>query len=168
MPTETQKKLLPYEKEFEAARDILLKKKEAKGWDVRVFYFMDPKDTNGGGIQLAKTNWINEDGLGIHFETWVTEKEMKTKKLKFVMHVLHQTYFPGTEIKPAAFLFPFWEDQDMIDHVTAWKGMKLGRSNPIKGEMRFKETTTDLIVEVFSQFLPLGPAVDRALKQALG
>lgn len=137
------------------------------GWIVAVERLSEEYDVDGVGIQLSKTNWFNEDGKGIHFETWVTHKEIEKRSLKFVMHVLHHKFFPGTEKKPWDLILPFIEDQEVISHVESWKGFNMGRTHPIKGQRRFKDSTTDLIISEFGTFLKLGSKVDSILKRIL-
>lgn len=132
-----------------------------------ISYFPDDMNPNGVGIQLAKTHWFNQNGKGIHFETWVTEKEIETQKLKFALHILHQDYFPNTEKKPWDFIWPFVDDEFVIEYVSKWNGFKMGRTVPLKGERRFKESTSIVIGEEFTRFLALGESIDRILKKTL-
>lgn len=43
-------------------------------------------DTNGYTFQLAKTNWFNHNGNGIHIEFWLEEHEAGTKEIDIVLH----------------------------------------------------------------------------------
>jgi hypothetical protein len=160
--------LEPYCKQFDQVETQLRGRKWFAPWNIRVSYFPDQKKPNGVGIQLAKQNWFNDDGMGIHFETWVTAKEIESRKLKFVMHVLHQDFFPETTKKPWDFLWPFLECQAVIELVGAWKGFKMGRSVPISGSMRFEGDVTSVVADAFEYFQQIGPHVDSTLKRVLG
>jgi hypothetical protein len=138
-----------------------------KAWKTRISYFPDDKNPSGVGIQLSKPGWFNDDGRGIHFETWITEKEIESKKLKFVLHVLHQDFFPGTEKKAWDLLWPFLEDKAVIDLVSEWKGFKMGRTHPVKGERKFKDSLVDVVAEEFTRFSPIGDRIDVHLKKIL-
>ncbi|GEM_PF-6682390 len=156
-----------FENEFRAVKTEMERKYGKEGWRVRVYRFPEDSSVEGVGIQLSKEHWFNEEGLGIHFETWVTEKEIQKKTLKFVMHVLHQEFFPGTEKKPYLFIFPFVENEVVIGYVADWKGFKMGRVHPIKGQKRFKESTEEVILSEFTTFRGLGDEVDATLRDAL-
>lgn len=156
-----------FEKEFHAVKAAIEGNYGKEGWRVRVERFPEDSNTKGVGIQLSKQHWFNEEGRGIHFETWVTDKEIEKKVLKFVMHVLHQEFFPGTEKKPYLFNFPFVENETVIRYVSDWKGFKMGRVNPIKGQKRFKESTEDVILSEFTHFTNLGDEVDATLRDVL-
>lgn len=157
----------PYFSEFQAAAKILKEQDSTKEWETRVSYFPDEKNPDGVAIQFSKPGWFNDDGKGIHFETWVTEKEIMTKKLKFVLHVLHQDVFPGSEKKAWDFLWPFLEDQAVINYVADWKGFKMGRSTPIKGERKFTVSLSTAVAEEFSHFAPLENRIDPILEKIL-
>lgn len=157
----------PYRQQFDAIHANMRREKWFAPWRIRVAYFPDKAKPNGVGIQLAKKNWFNDDGMGIHFETWVTAKEIESRKLKFVMHVLHQDHFPGTQKKPWDFLWPFLECQPVIDLVGGWKGFKMGRSVPITGSQRFKDDVTPPVVAAFEYFRQIGPYVDSTLETVL-
>lgn len=153
--------------QLQEARRNLEGRKEFEDWIIGVSYFPDGDEPQGVSIQLSRPGWFNESGKGIHFETWIMEKELATKKLRFVMHVLHQDFFPGTEKRPWAFLWPFLEDPDVMRFAQEWKGFKLGRSVPLKGERKFADTPTDVIVAEFAHFRQLGDKIDAILKIVL-
>jgi len=157
----------PYYTQFRNVEKDLKQQDSTRAWEIRISYFPDERNPEGIGIQFSKSGWFNEDGKGIHFETWVTEKEIESKKLKFVLHVLHQDFFPGTQKKAWDFLWPFLEDEAVIEYVSKWKGFKMGRSTPIKGERKFNESVGTIVVEEFSRFAPIGDRIDLVLKKIL-
>lgn len=162
-----KKTLAPYYSEFQDVANAVKAFKPAGSWIARVAYFPDEKTPKGVGIQLSRPNWFNEEGMGIHFETWITEKEIQSKKLKFVLHILHQDFFPDTQKKPWDLIFPLVEDKAILDHVAAWKGFKMGRTVPIKGEKRYSESLHDTVLGELSHFLPIGDRIDILLKNIL-
>ncbi|HEV7301428.1 MAG TPA: hypothetical protein VGN72_18845 [Tepidisphaeraceae bacterium] len=55
------------------------------------------------GFQLSKRNWFNDDGHGIHFETWTTPEDLAAGAVPFQCHIMHAgRTFPGTGKKAAA------------------------------------------------------------------
>jgi hypothetical protein len=57
---------------------------------------------NGSGCSCP-SSIFNDDGMGIHFETWIGQKEIRAGRLPFVLHILHQSKFPGTSRSAAEF-----------------------------------------------------------------
>jgi hypothetical protein len=43
----------------------------------------------------------------------------------------------------------------------------MGRTNPIKGERKFRDSLVDLIVEEFTRFAPIGDRIDIHLEKVL-
>jgi len=164
----TKSDLLPYHDQFSAVPEKLKCQESTQSWITRIFYFPDDENPNGVGIQFSKPGWLNDDGLGIHFETWITEKEIASQKLKFVLHILHRDFFPGTEKKPWDLIWPLVEDQTIVGLVSNWKGFKMGRTHPIKGERKFKDSLADIVAEEFTHFVPIGDRIDTHLKKVLG
>ena len=136
------------------------------GWETRLDTF--PK-SGGSGLQLFRDLWFNQDGMGIHFETWITDREMQQKKTRLVLHVLHQDTFPGTRLKRAAFSRPFVKEaRGMIE---TWKGYKVSNSTMkvFSRDVRFGDD--DLIEKLSAEFAKvqqLGCIVDRILHDEIG
>ena len=138
-----------------------------KNWKLR---FTEPDDggTHWAGIQLARKGWFNEEGLGIHIETWVAEKQMPSKQLPFVLHVLHQETFPGTDKNTRDFMNAWREIQEPAELITGWRGYKAGRIKPLGGKRRYDPADfSSTIVEEFTRLHVLGVYVDQVLKQIL-
>lgn len=153
--------------QFQEVEATLHGMEDSSRWITQTSYFPSEEAPQGVAIQLSRQGWFNEEGKGIHFETWITEKELASKKLKFVMHVLHQDTFPGTGKKAWDFLWPFLEDATVINFVESWKGFKMGRSVPIKGERKFADAPQETVLAEFSHFMELGERIDNILESVL-
>lgn len=129
----------------------------------------DDGGTHWAGIQLAKKNWFNEDGLGIHIETWVSEKEMPSKRLPFVLHILHVKTFPGTDRTMRDFMELWRELAEPAELIASWPGYKAGRIKPLGGKCKYSpDEISATIVKEFTRLHVLGVYVDQVLKQILG
>jgi hypothetical protein len=151
-----------------AMRQIRRAKWFNKDWTLRA---TEPDDgrSHWAGIQLAKKNWFNEDGLGIHIETWVSEKEMPSNQLPFVLHVLHQKTFPGTDKTTRDFMKLWRELPEPNELIASWPGYKTGRIKPLGGKRKYDlENIPSTIVEEFTRLHVLDVYVDQVLSEILG
>jgi len=128
----------------------------------------DPDGTPWVGMQLSKSNWFNDDGMGIHFETWVGEKDLKKSKLPFVLHILHKPFFPGTDVKAVEFMRRWHAIPEPAELVSSWPGYKVGRAKPFKGERKFDpEDISATIAKEFTRLHILGSYVDQVLQELI-
>jgi hypothetical protein len=158
-----------YRQQITAAIDQIRKQSWfADGWTLRL---TEPE--NGGsewvGVQLSKKHWFNDDGMGIHFETWTGAKEIAAGKLPFVLHILHQSKFPGTDRSAAEFTRQWHAQTGPKKIIGRWPEYKIGRAKPLKGEVRFDTANaTPVIVAEFGRLQLLGADIDRVLSKLLG
>jgi len=151
-----------------AMREIRRAKWFNGNWTLRA---TEPDDggTHWAGIQLAKKNWLNDDGLGVHIETWVAEKEMPSQQLQFVLHILHQKTFPGTDRTTRDFMELWRELPEPAELIASWPGYKAGRIKPLGGKRNYNpEEISKTIVQEFARLHVLGVYVDQVLKKILG
>ena len=74
--------------------------------------------------------------MGIHLETWISEKEAAKKTVRVLMHVLHQDTFPGTKLKRATFSRPFPAQARKL--VEGWERYRLSMK-VLRGDVRYKD-----------------------------
>ncbi len=135
------------------------------GWTLRATT-PDDGGSHWAGIQLAKKNWFNENGLGIHIETWVAQKEMPSRQLPFVLHVLHQKTFPGMDKTTRDFMKLWRELPEPAELIASWPGYKAGRIKPLGGKRKYDpEDIPSTIVEEFTRLHVLGVYVDQVLDE---
>ncbi|TVR46627.1 MAG: hypothetical protein EA425_17005 [Puniceicoccaceae bacterium] len=58
-----------------------------KGWCVTSGIYPNEVEPQGAGIQVFRTGWFNENGNGVHFETWMKKSYHESGSLPFVLHV---------------------------------------------------------------------------------
>lgn len=130
----------------------------AGGWVVH--------QTGSTGLQLSKRNWFNDDGHGIHFETWTTPEDVARGALPFQAHVMHAgCTFPGTTKKAAALSRPV--HARCGDTIRGWgyrtartPGMSLlGATIPFGG---LDEVPT-IVARECGRFATLAPVIDELL-----
>ncbi len=56
-------------------------------WEAKAGLFPNPKEPRSVGIQVYKDTWCNEDGRGIHFESWMTNADIKRGTSNVVLHI---------------------------------------------------------------------------------
>lgn len=152
-----------------------------EGWTLRMSG--EESIERGPSVQLSKVNWYNEDGMGIHYETWIAgEDQLKHLEMNFVLHVLHQKTFPGTDVKPASFMSRFRTRNKGV--IAGWglapglgwepRGqrygyhMKTGNMSAFSREMSFAhEAISKIIIAEFTRFRELGPSIDQILREIL-
>ena len=128
----------------------------------------DDGGTAWSGLQLSKKDWFNDDGMGIHIETWIGDKELTKSKLPFVLHILHQPAFPSSHKKGSDFTKIWHTLSEPAELITSWPGYKAGRAKPLKGAIKFRpEDMATTIVAEFSRLHVLGPYIDGVLKELL-
>ena len=156
------------ERQFRTAADQLRRLKWFRGDWILQHTESDPGGTPWVGMQLAKSNWFNDDGMGIHFETWVGEKDLKKSRLPFVLHILHQRLFPGTETTAVEFMRRWHTIPEPAELISSWPGYKAGRSKPFKGEHKFDpERISEIVVDEFTRLHVLGSYVDQVLRDLI-
>lgn len=122
-------------------------------------------------LHVYKAGWFNEDGQGIHFETFLGEKEWKQKQIQIAMHIFHCEIIPGTELKRRAVAVPFVDE--IFPIVSAWDGYRFrtGKygAHPFTKILSFKDGNLPqkLSAELVQLCAQLGPVMDNTLKRVL-
>src|SRR5258708_24891368 len=82
-------------------------------WLSRVGYY--PKDNpDVASMHVYKPNWFNDDGRGIHFETFAGPKEAREKYVPLMIHIFPTPVVPGTRIKRIRISRPFIDSAESI------------------------------------------------------
>lgn len=124
---------------------------------------------DGVTFHLFKKNWFNEDGRGIHVESYLDLSAPKRKKTYVTLHTLHHAKIPGTDLKRIEFSKPFTDRA--LPLVKKWAGYKLRAGK--YGQQPFTyfldgnspAFRDELAAEVSRICRELGPEVDRVLAQ---
>ena len=120
-------------------------------------------------LHIFKENWFNDEGVGIHFETFIGPKEQESSSVDVVLHLLHTPTIPGTKIKRIEL------SKLVIDKthgmIAEWPGyqFKVGKygMQPFSKTVEFDgESLSTLLTTEFARLCRnLGPAIDNALKK---
>jgi hypothetical protein len=117
----------------------------------------------GVGLQLSKSNWFNQSGNGIHFESWINRAELKRRTVPVVLHV--ETAFPG---KKKAFLQLLLERRGEL--IQSWAGYTVSTTNsmqPFIYRMPLeKERLVSGLCHEFSRLQVLVPVIDQIIEDA--
>jgi hypothetical protein len=79
-----------------------------------------PGKPEGVTLQVFKPGWLNDDGQGIHFESYLWLDERKRKKTYLTLHLLHHKRIPGTALPRIKLSKPFVDA--VYSEVKTWKG----------------------------------------------
>lgn len=118
------------------------------------------------GLQLSKGNWFNEDGNGIHFETWTTPEDVERGAMTFQAHVMHAgCTFPGTGKKAAALARPVLARCGEVIRSWGYKTPRAPGMTLLKGEVPFGDLADvpEIVVRECGRFATLAPAIDEVL-----
>lgn len=56
-------------------------------WQAKAGLFPNATEPKSVAIQVYKDTWFNEDGRGIHFESWMTNADIKRGTSNVVLHI---------------------------------------------------------------------------------
>lgn len=154
------------------AKELSAKPWFKKGnWRFSVHHFPPaPAEPESVTMHVYRSNWMNEDRQGIHFETSLSSKVWKEKKAPLMMHIFHHTHVPGTSIKRIKVSQPFIDKS--FDIISSWNGYKFraGKygTHPFTKIIPFDESySKNLCTEFERMCLSLGPLMDEALNAVL-
>lgn len=122
-------------------------------------------------LHVYRPGWFNDDRQGIHFETFIGEKEWKKKQIQIAMHIFHCEEIPGTKLKRRAVAVPFVDA--IFPLVSAWEGYKFraGKygAHPFTKNLSFEldEFPQKLSAELEKLCAQLGPVMDNTLERVL-
>ena len=110
-------------------------------------------------FQLSKTSWHNHNGLGIHFEFWLEEKEFLSKTIPIVLHFEPDT--PNRKALGQKFKAAIAEIEDefsdyRINHDAICDKLQ-------KHEKFSKSGLPRLIIREFARLQSIGPIIDEIL-----
>lgn len=72
---------------MDVERELLQRKTLQSKWRVTAGLYPNDQKPEGAGVQFFRPNWFNEDGKGLHFETWVKKSYHEKGEIPFVLHI---------------------------------------------------------------------------------
>lgn len=147
---------VPY---FLEAQELLTKTDWfADGW-LYVAWQNDAFGTASG--QLFRQSWRNENRNGVHFDSWIGQKELETKVVRLALHA-HKDYPHSKKLIPLI-------AEQAKEVVKDWKGCKLSANSPMQPltlELRLdKENLAQQLVEVYAKVSQLGTMIDKNIAE---
>lgn len=138
----------------------------SKGWETEAGFFPNAKEPKSVFIQLFKDNWFNEDGKGIHFESWMTHADVKRGTASVVIHIESSKVRTGINGKT------------LVKHllgeagstISAWEGYILKETYTMQPFMKKMAVSSEDIVEnlriEFNRLVSISGVVDAAITEA--
>ncbi|HEY9677894.1 MAG TPA: hypothetical protein V6C76_07780 [Drouetiella sp.] len=144
----------------------------ADGWIVSVHPFPSaPATPECITLHVFRNNWFNNDRQGIHFETFIGEREWTNKKVSLAMHIFHTPFVGDTKIARRDVARPFVDQ--IHDTVASWPGYKFraGKygAHPFTKMVVLDDSLhqAELTREIARLCLHLGPEMERVLAKVL-
>jgi|GEM_PF-2352307 len=113
--------------------------------------------------QLYKAHWYNQNKNGIHFDCWISEKEVETRKISIALHA-HKDF-------PKAREFIKLFAQRVTPLVADWKDCSLSETSPRQPLIITTRYTPDTLVSQLEQnyqrIQALGPLIDQTIADVL-
>lgn len=158
----TVNRFVPYYAKFQIVADHL------KGqpwftddWEVIVAYYGEG-DHPSPGFTLQKTNWFNEGGAGIHFESWMGNADLKRSAIPIAMHF--ETNYERSRIRRGKFHnYVLEHGQTIIDDLTGYTISSKSMQLLINRVPFTEETLVDVMVQEYGKLQALGTVIDAAI-----
>lgn len=71
----------------EAERKLSKRKAIQNTWLINAGLYPNDTSPQGVGFQLYRSNWFNEKGNGLHFESWMAKSYHEKGEVPFVFHI---------------------------------------------------------------------------------
>lgn len=140
-------------------------------WIVSLHPFPRTKP-DGVTLQVFKKNWFNDEGSGIHFESFLDLNPKKQKKTYVTLHALHYDTFPGSDLSRKKFSQPLVDE--IYDEVSSWEGFSFRAGKyGVQPFTKFLDASKtgfeeDLAKELERLCKVVGPEIDKTLKSLKG
>jgi hypothetical protein len=125
-------------------------------------------------LHVYRPGWFNNEHQGIHFETFLSSKEWRAGKLPIMMHILHTSHIPNTNLKRIKLSQPFVDKT--YDLINSWPGyvFRAGKygTHPFTRTLDFdidnsNAFTADVAREFTLLCRKLGPIMDQTLSEVV-
>jgi hypothetical protein len=126
---------------------------------------------DGVTLHVYKRHWFNNEGLGIHFESYLDLNPKKLKKTYLTLHTLHYGEIPGKSIDRKKFSKPLVDS--INEEVATWNGysFRAGKYG-LQPFTRFldassKQFEVELVNELERLCKRVGPKIDKVLNSLM-
>ncbi len=150
----------------EVALSLQREKWWTKQWTAVAGLHPDETEPKSIGIQIFKDTWFNENGRGIHFESWMTNADVRRGTCNVVLHIessKDRTGINGKTLVKALFAV---EGKT----IEGWEGFQTKESytmQPFIKKMAITEDTLhDHLISEFRRLSAISDSIDAAIAEA--
>lgn len=131
-----------------------------------------PAEPESVTLHVSKPHWYNREHQGIHFETFISEREWQSGSVPVMLHILHTSHIPGTNLKRIKLSKPFVDRSSAL--VGSWPGyvFRAGRygTQPFTRKVELRIDNFDVFIAQMARELTqlcqaLGPIMDTTLAE---
>lgn len=141
------------------------------GWLYSVHNFPPPPaKAESVTLHVFKPGWFNDDRQGIHFETFISDRQWSSGTVPVMMHILHVSHIPETKLKRIKLSQPFIDKT--YDLISSWPGyvFRTGKygTHPFTCNLAFDSANTAPFIKAMTAEMTrlckkLGPVMDETL-----
>ena len=117
-------------------------------------------------IQVFKDSWFNDEGKGIHFESWMTNADVKRGSASIVLHI--ESSKERTGINGKILVKSLLESSGK--QIGAWDGFQIKENYTMQPFSKKAQVTPESFIEImtteFSRLASISEQVDQAISTA--
>jgi len=137
------------------------------GWQTSAGFFPNAQEPKSVFIQLFRDSWFNEEGKGIHFESWMTNADVKRGTASVVIHIESSKARTGVNGKSLVKHLL----GEVGDNISAWEGYAIKETYTMQPFIKKMEVSPETIVGdlqiEFNRLETIADAVDAAIVEAM-
>ncbi|MEM7792195.1 MAG: hypothetical protein AAF546_12395 [Verrucomicrobiota bacterium] len=151
----------------ELAKELQKEKWFSNSWQTQAGFYPNAQQPKSVFIQLFRDTWFNEEGKGIHFESWMTNADVKRGTTSVVIHIESSKARTGINGKTLVKNLL----GDVGSKISDWEGYKLKETYTMQPFMKKMEISPENIVGnlqiEFNRLEGIADAVDSAIIEAM-
>lgn len=161
--TGTENKFSPYYNKFQEVSETLkVQSWFTEDWEVIVAYYGEGAHPSPG-FTLQKKNWFNDNGAGIHFESWIGNADIKRRAIPIAMHF--ETNYERSGIRRGAFhAYILDHGKDVIENLDGYKLSPKSMQLLINRAPFTNETLVNVMAQEYGKLQQLSSVIDAAIK----
>jgi len=135
-------------------------------WKAKAGLYPNSQTPKSVAIQVFKDSWFNEDGKGIHLESWMTNADVARGTAAIVLHI--ESSKERTGINGKALVKALFESSE--DKINSWEGYQTKESYTmqpfIKRALVTPETFLRTMKFEFTRLAGIAKDIDSAIEKA--
>lgn len=148
------------------AADLAKEKWFKTGWRATAGFFPNAQTPKSVFLQLFRDTWFNDEGKGIHFESWMTNADVARGTAPVVLHI--ESSKERTGINGKALVKHLLAAKGA--EIAAWDGYAVKESYTMQPFTKKAAVTPETFLKTlraeFTRLAGLADAVDAAIKEA--